>query len=172
MENILFPIFIFGKLKEMKAIKLSKEILEILKSDALQSLKEVAISQNLTFSHKSIILRIKLESLLKLPLCKGKKRLHIIVAILGMLWLLILNGTEGYAVFLLAFRNIVTSTNLLEELKDLKLEEASFDVDEIFGEALTKFESKIEQKVLENVEEKVLVEVFKYCPSKLGGCCI
>ena len=42
-----------------------------------------------------------------------------------------------------------------------------FDVDHIFDEALTKFEDKIEDKVLENVGEKVLVEVFKYCLSEM-----
>lgn len=158
-------IFIFSKLKEMKAIKLSKEILEILKSDALQSLKEVAISENLTFSDKFVLLRIKLESLLKSPFCKGKKRLNLIIALIALLWLLIMNGTEGYAAFLFALRNIINSTDLLEELKDFKLEEAPFDVDQIFDEALSKFEDKIEDKVLEN--EKVLVEVFKYCSSEL-----
>lgn len=160
-------LFIFSKLKEMKAIKLSKEILEILKSDALQSMKEVAISKNLTFSDKFVLLRIKLESLLKSPLCKGKKRLNLIIALLALLWLLIMNGTEGYAAFLFALRNIINSTDLLQELKDFKLEESPFDIDQIFDEALTKFEDKFEDKVLENVQEKVLVEVFKYCPIEM-----
>ena len=167
--NNLFSnrLLMFGKLKEMKTIKLSEEILEIIRSDAIQSLKEVAISQNLTFADKFILLRIKLESLLGSPLCKGNKRRNLIIALLALLWMLIMNGTEGYGAFLLALRNIIKSTNLLEELKDFKFEQAPFDVNEMFDEAIVKFEDKIEKKVLENVEEKVLIEVFKYCPSQL-----
>ena len=46
----------------MKTVKLSKKFL---KSDAIQSLKVLAINENLTFEDKVVLLRIKLSSLIK-----------------------------------------------------------------------------------------------------------
>lgn len=70
---------IYNEFNEEVVLALSKEILEIIKSDALQSIKEVTLSQNLTFADKFILLRIKLESLLRSPLYKGGKRLNLII---------------------------------------------------------------------------------------------
>lgn len=54
-------------------------------------------------------------------------------------------------------------------MQDYKFEETPFDVDEMFDEALVKFEDKIEKQVLQNqnIKEKFLIEVLKYCPSEL-----
>lgn len=161
--------FIFGNLKKVKTVKLSKEIIEILKSNAIKSLKAVAVSQNLTFGDKIIFLKIKLKSLLKYPLSTSDKRFQLILALLLFLSFLWLNGTKAYVAFLFSLSKI--STNLLYELKgtnfDFDCDQCPLNIDEMFDEALVKFEDIICLEVIDDVDGDVLVEIFKYYPSEL-----
>lgn len=163
------PFFIFNKLKQVKTVKISEEILEIIKSDAIQSLKALAINENLSFEDRVVFLRIKLESLLKFTFNSKTKKSQFIIALLIFLWFLIFNSTKAYAALLFAIRDIVKSTNLLTELKDCKFESPPFPVDELFDKALVQFEDKIiEDKIIEeNILDNILIEVFKYSSNEI-----
>lgn len=156
--------FIFTKFKQLKTIKVSEEILEILRSDAIQSLKAVAINENLSFEDKVVFLRIKLESLLRFTFNSKTEKSQFIIALLIFLWFLIFNSTKAYAALLFAIRDIVKSTNLLTELKDCKFESPPFPVENLFDEALVRFEDKI---IEEDIKENIFIEVFKYSSDKV-----
>jgi hypothetical protein len=64
---------------------LSEEIVEVLQADVIQNLKSVAISRNLSFSDKIILLRIKIESLLKFTFQEESYKGQFIIAFLVLL---------------------------------------------------------------------------------------